>query len=185
MFTLMQSCKTCLKCSQDTCTDPYSVACMLTANGGVFKVSVYESGDAERSAECVLGETMPLIRDLHDLGEMTAIHLSVSQQSLRGGGAATLSKHDWLMSDVECKLIHGSREGQREQVSEADRERLQRGLVAMLMKSGSTNNCLQNILEKPVRESCSDEEVMKGVVMGRDAGKWKGRTTSLWQAVSD
>lgn len=42
----------------------------------------------------ILGETMPLIRDLLNLGEMTAIHLSVSQQSCRGGGGATLPKHD-------------------------------------------------------------------------------------------
>lgn len=60
------------------------------------------------SAECVLGETMPLMRVLLNLGEMTAIHLSDSQQSCRGGGGATFPKHDWLMSDVECKLIYSS-----------------------------------------------------------------------------
>lgn len=42
----------------------------------------------------ILGETMPLIRDLLNLGEMTAIHLGISEQSRRGGGGDTLPKHD-------------------------------------------------------------------------------------------
>ena len=84
-----------------------------------------------QTTQGILGETMPLIRDLLNLAEMTAIHLSISQQSRRGGGGATLPKHDWLMSDVECKLIYSSllclergRERRSGDETETDRKRL-------------------------------------------------------------
>lgn len=119
-----------------------------------FILSVDESGGAEWSAECILGETMPLIRDPLNLGEMTAIHLGVSQQSRRGGGGATLPKHDWLMSDVECKLIYSSllclewgRERRNEDETETDRARLQCFLMAVARATSSAICCCKNILE--------------------------------------
>lgn len=67
-----------------------------------FILSTDESGGTRRSAECILGETMPLIRDPLNLGEMTAIHLSDSQQSHRRRRWCHSPK-TWLI-DVRCRM---------------------------------------------------------------------------------
>lgn len=59
-----------------------------------------------------------------------------AQQSYRGGGGATFPKHDWLMSDVECKLIYSSLlclERERKRQSEDWDQDRQREIIACAM----------------------------------------------------
>lgn len=59
-----------------------------------------------------------------------------AQQSYRGGGGATFPKHDWLMSDVECKLIYSSLlclERERKRQSEDWDQDRQKEIIARAM----------------------------------------------------
>lgn len=59
-----------------------------------------------------------------------------AQQSYRGGGGATFPKHDWLMSDVECKLIYSSLlclERERKRQSEDWDQDRQKEIIAYAM----------------------------------------------------
>lgn len=59
-----------------------------------------------------------------------------AQQSYRGGGGATFPKHDWLMSDVECKLIYSSLlclERERKRQSEDWDQDSQKEIIACAM----------------------------------------------------
>lgn len=59
-----------------------------------------------------------------------------AQQSYRGGGGATFPKHDWLMSDVECKLIYSSLlclERERKRQSEDWDQDRQKEIIACAM----------------------------------------------------